>query len=104
MKILINTDKNISGTENMREPLKDSIEHAFERLSDHITRIEVKISDENGDKDSALDKRCVMEARLKGMDPIVVTSHGDTIDNAVDEAIDKMKASLDTVIGRLRNH
>ncbi|MDQ3050280.1 MAG: HPF/RaiA family ribosome-associated protein [Bacteroidota bacterium] len=104
MQILINTDNNISGTEEMREPLKASIENAFDRFSDHLTRIEVKISDENGDKSSDNDKRCVLEVRLKGMQPIVVTSSGDSIENAVNEAIDKMKTSLDTVMGRLRNY
>ncbi len=88
----------------MREPLEAAIAKAFAKFSDHITRIEVKISDENGDKTSAIDKRCVLEVRLKGMQPLAVTSHGDTIENAVDKGIDKMKNSLDTVIGRLRNY
>jgi ribosome-associated translation inhibitor RaiA len=104
MKILINTDHNISGNEEMREPLRAAIENAFERFSEHLTRVEVKISDENADKDSDNDKRCVLEVRLKGMQPIVVKSHGNSIENAVDEAIDKMKTSLDTVMGRLQNH
>jgi len=104
MKILIETDNNISGTEEMKEPLKEAIANAFDRFSDHLTRIEVKISDKNGDKNSDNDKRCVLEVRLKGMQPIVVTSHGDSVENAVDEAIDKMKTSLDKVIGRLRNY
>jgi ribosomal subunit interface protein len=104
MKILLNTDKNISGTEEMREPLKATIANALERFSDHLTRVEVKISDENADKSSDNDKRCVLEVRPKGKQPIVVTSHGDSVENAVDEAIDKMKTSLDTVIGRLRNY
>jgi len=104
MKILLNTDNNILGTEEMREPLEATIADAFERYSDHLTRIEVKISDENGDKDSDDDKRCVLEVRLKGIQPLVVTSHGDTIENAVDNAIDKMKTSLETVTGRLRSY
>ena len=104
MKILIETDNNISGTEEMKEPLKAAIANAFDRFSDHLTRIEVKISDENGDKNSDNDKRCVLEVRPKGMQPIVVTSHGDSVAKAVDEAIDKMKTSLDTVMGRLRNY
>jgi hypothetical protein len=41
MKILINTDNNILGTEEMREPLKATISDAFDRYSEHITRIEV---------------------------------------------------------------
>ena len=104
MKILISTDNNISGTEEMREPLQAAIASSFDRFSDHLTRIEAKISDENGDKKSNNDKRCVLEVRIKGMQPIVVTSHGDSVENAVDEAIDKMKSRLDTVLGRLQNY
>ena len=104
MKILINTDSNISGTEELRTRLGVTIANAFDRFSDHLTRIEVKISDEDGDKNSANDKRCVLEVRLKGMQPIVVTGLGDAVESAVDEAIDKMETSLDTVMGRLRNY
>jgi ribosome-associated translation inhibitor RaiA len=103
MKILINTDNNILGTEEMREPLKATISDAFDRYSEHITRIEVKFSDENSDRDSENDKRCVLEARLKGLQPLVVTGHADTVESAVAE-IDKMKATLSTVLGRLRDY
>jgi hypothetical protein len=48
------------GTEEMREPLKATISDAFDRYSEHITRIEVKFSDENSDRDSENDKRCVL--------------------------------------------
>lgn len=101
MDILIN---NIPENEEMRESLKSSIANAFDRFSKRLTRIEVRISDENGDKNSADDKKCVLEVRPRGMQPIVVTSHGDTVENAVDEAIDKMKASLNTEMGRLQNY
>ena len=104
MKILLNTDNNILGTEEMREPLTATISDAFDRYSEHITRIEVKFSDENSDRDSENDKRCVLEARLKGLQPLVVTSHADTVESAVAEAIDKMKATLSTVLGRLREY
>jgi ribosome-associated translation inhibitor RaiA len=104
MKILLNTDNNILGTEEMREPLTAAISDAFDRYSEHITRIEVKFSDENSDRDSENDKRCVLEARLKGLQPLVVTSHADTVESAIAEAIDKMKATLSTVLGRLREY
>lgn len=88
----------------MREPLTATISDAFDRYSEHITRIEVKFSDENSDRDSENDKRCVLEARLKGMQPLVVTSHANTVETAAAEAIDKMKATLNTVLGRLRDY
>lgn len=104
MEILINTDNNIEGTAEMIAYFKTSIQENFERFRDHLTRIEVKISDENGEKHSEKDKKCVMEARIKGMQPTVVISHANTIEKSIKEASEKLKSSLDTILGRLRNH
>ena len=59
---------------------------------------EVHLSDENGNKESENDKRCMIEARLKGRQPIAVTDVADTYDHAVNGAIDKLKTSLDTIL------
>ena len=103
MEIIINTDSNIEGTEEMRTRLGVTIATALDRFSKHLTRIEVKLSDEDGDKNSENDKRCVLEARLKGMQPLVVTGSGHSVDNAVDAAIGKMRSSLDSMKGRLKD-
>ena len=66
--------------------------------------MEVHLSDENGDKQGLNDKRCVIEARLSGMKPIAVTNHANTHEQAVGGAVDKLKTSLDAILGRLRNH
>jgi len=104
MEILINTDNNIEGTAEMIAYFKTSIAENLDRFSNHLTRIEVKISDQNGDKSVGNDKKCVMEARIKGMQPTVVTSHSPTVEKAIKEASDKLKTALDTVMGRLRDH
>lgn len=104
MEILINTDNNISASEQMRSYMRADLEAAFERFRDHLTRLEVKISDENGNKEGEKDKKCVLEARLKGMQPLVVTSHGNSIDQALTEASTKMKTSLDSTMGRLKSY
>ncbi len=104
MEILINTDHNIEGTAQMRAYFQEQIETQFERFREHLSRIEVKISDENGDKKSENDKRCVLEARIKGMQPIAVTSFGNTVEKAFNTAADKMKTSLDSTIGKLRSY
>jgi hypothetical protein len=46
----------------------------------------------------------MIEARLAGMKPIAVTNHGNTHEQAVEGAVEKLKTSLDTIIGRLRNY
>ena len=104
MDILINTDKNIEGTAAMRAYFQEEIKSQFERYSDHLSRIEVKISDENGDKKSENDKRCVIEARIRGMQPLAVTSFGNTVEKALNTAANKMKTSLDSTMGKLKTH
>ena len=104
MEILINTDNNIEGTAEMITYFKTNIENDLNRFSEHLTRIEVKIADENGEKSVGNDKRCIIEARLKGMDPIAVTSHESTVEKAVKEASNKMKTSLEKLMGKLRGY
>lgn len=104
MKIQINTDKNIKGSEALSSKLTDLISVELDRFSNQITRVEVHLSDENSHKSGVNDKRCVLETRLEKRKPIAVTGQGDTIELAVDGAIEKMKNSLSTIIGRMKDH
>ena len=104
MQIQINTDHNIKGNESLIVKLSSSIENALSRFSDHITRLEVHISDENGDKPGPNDKRCMMEARLKGRKPIAVTDQAATLEQAVDGATNKLISMIDSILGRQRDH
>lgn len=104
MTIQLNADKNLNIHESFGEKLKELLTTGLSRFSEHITRLEVHLSDENGGKDGKNDKRCMLEARLEGKQPIAVTAEAHTHEQSVKAAIDKLKASLDTIIGRLRNH
>ncbi len=104
MIIQINTDKNIKGSESLSSKLTNLISGELDRFSNQITRVEVHLSDENSHKSGVNDKRCVLEARLEKRKPIAVTSQADTVELAVDGAIEKLKNSLSTIIGRLRDH
>ena len=104
MTIQFNTDKNIEGNDRLAAYVTSTLEESLDRFSSEITRIEVHISDENGSKAGQNDKRCMLEARLENRQPIAVTSHGATIEKAVKAAIDKLKASLETVLGKLKNY
>ena len=55
-------------------------------------------------KEGVNDTRCLLEARMEGRQPIAVSHQADTYEQAVSGAIDKLKSSLDTIIGRIENH
>jgi len=104
MTIQFNTDNNIKVSEELRIPLISLISEKLSRFGHQITRVEVHLSDENGDKEGFNDKRCMIEARLSGMKPIAVTNHANNNEEAVEGAVEKLKTSLDTILGRLSNY
>jgi len=104
MIIQFNSDNNISAHEKLTDYFTTSISEALSRFSNQITRVEVHLTDENSHKNGQKDKRCLLEARLEGMNPVVVTNHAETIEQAINGAIDKLKSSLDSELGRLKSH
>ncbi len=103
MKIQIDTDNHIEGSEELAGQAEATVESALGHLAEQITRIEVHLSDENSDKGGAHDKRCMMEARLEGHQPIAVTDDAETIDQAIEGAAEKLKHLLDHTLGRLHD-
>jgi len=103
MQIQINTDHNIEGHEALAAQVSSVVEGALSLVSDHITRVEVHLSDENSAKGGQHDKRCLMEARLEGRQPIAVTHQAATLDGAVDGAADKLARLIDSDLGRMRD-
>lgn len=104
MQIQINTDRNIEGHEALAAHVSGIVGSALSKISDHITRVEVHLSDENSDKKHGNDDmRCMMEARLEGLQPVAVTHHAQTLGQAVDGAGDKLCRLIDSTLGRLRD-
>ncbi|MGD9841496.1 MAG: HPF/RaiA family ribosome-associated protein [Steroidobacteraceae bacterium] len=104
MLIQINTDHNLQGHEPLNERVHDIVVGALNRFRERITRVEVHLSDENGGKTGQLDKRCMIEARLEGRNPVAVTHHAATISQAIDGATDKLTVLIDKILGKLHNH
>lgn len=104
MTIQFNTDRNLTLHDEFRDKLSSLLTEKLNRFSDHITRLEIHLSDENGSRTGLDDKKCLLEARVEGRPPIAVSAHANNYEEAVDAAIDKIKSSLDTVFDRLKDH
>ena len=104
MQIQINTDGSIEGHEPLTTQVCGVVESALDRFNDHITRVEVQLSDQNSEKKGGFDDmRCVMEARLAGRQPIAVIHQAATLVQAVDGAADKLTNMIESTLGRLRD-
>src|SRR5690554_5297771 len=103
MQIQVHCDNHTEGSARLVEWVTDSVTSKLGRFDENLTRIVVHINDENGEKAGAHDKRCQIEARPKGQQPISVSHKADSINLAVDGAVEKLHASLTSLFGKLRS-
>lgn len=94
MQIQVNSNSSVAVHEGLTRFVQANVTHALKRFVDRITRVEVHLSDVNGDKSGAPDKRCLMEARPAGCDPVTVADLGGSLEEAIRGAAQKMKRRL----------
>ncbi len=104
MLVQIHTDKNIEGGSRFKEFFTTEIKNELARFDEIVTRIEVHVSDENGNKSTPNDKKCVIEARVEKKQPIAVTATSDSPEKAFFEALEKMQRVLDTTLEKIKEH
>ncbi|MDM5179811.1 HPF/RaiA family ribosome-associated protein [Massilia sp. DJPM01] len=103
MQININTDKTIERHQGLDDHVQSVVTAAVSRFSEHITRVEVHLSDENSQKSSDGGNRCLLEARVTGYQPIAVSDHSVHLHQAITGAADKLKRAIDSALGRLHD-
>ncbi len=105
MKVQINSDQTIKDsyeylteTQIFEKNLMDSLRH----FQNYISKIIVRFSDVNGSKESFNDKRCLIEVRLIGVQPIITTHQANNLHMALNGATDKAKRSLSHLFGKMK--
>lgn len=103
MQIQVFADNRIENSSRLVEWANGAVADKLQRFDEQLTRVAVHINDENGEKAGAQDKRCQIEARPKGLQPISVTHKADSIRLAVEGALDKIHSALGSQLGKLRD-
>ncbi|NWA82519.1 MULTISPECIES: HPF/RaiA family ribosome-associated protein [Pseudomonas] len=102
MQIQVNSDNHIESSIRLEEWVRTTIESTLERYEEDLTRVEVYLKDENGDKPGPHDLSCRLEARPKGHQPLSVLHKADTLEQAIDGAATKLEHALEHLYGKLR--
>lgn len=100
MHVQTNTDHNIQSDQALSAWIIDVVETALVQGSGNVMRVEVHLGDENGRKSGQDDKRCMMEARIKGRHPIAVIEHAASLDCAIKGAAGKLARMIESDAGR----
>mgnify|MGYP001204042860 CR=1 FL=1 len=103
-QIQLNTDSHIEGREGLARHIEGEVSEAFGEVGAEITRVEVHLSDERPQGGGGALKRCVIEARLAGRQPIAVSHEAGTVHEAFDGAKRKMQRLLHSTLGRLQSN
>ena len=101
MKIQINSDNQVVMNQELSKALESEVERAIGRFGEKLTRVEVHLSDENAAKGGSRDKRCVIETRPAGMQPVSASDSAATVEEAVTGAAHKMRRLLDSAFGKI---
>lgn len=100
MKIQVNVDKNLDGSVAAVEHAEAVVAQALSLFKDRITRVEVHLRDDSAGRTTTGDKRCMIEARVAGEQPVAVVNNADTVDEAIAGAATKLGRVLASNFGR----
>lgn len=101
MQVQVNTDDKVEGSEALSRQVTEAVEAVLSRFRDRLTRVEIHLSDENAGKSGSDDKRCVIEARPVGQQPVGVTHQAATLEQAYSGALRKLKSMLESNFGQM---
>ena len=102
MEINVNTDNTIDRHQGLDERVREAVEASVGRF-EQVRRVDVHLSNQNGQKHADGDNYCMMEARVAGYEPVVVNAHAENLHLSISGAAGKLKRALDSALGRLND-
>jgi ribosome-associated translation inhibitor RaiA len=101
MQVFLHSDPNTDGSHLMAEHLETVVTAALARFGERITRVEAHLSDVNGQASASDDDvHCTLEARLLGLDAVIVKGEAGNAHQAIEGALRKLKRAVGATIAK----
>lgn len=104
MQVQVNTSNGVENKDTLERWASDYLNDSLGRFAQDITRVEVQLRDVNSGRKGADDKRCMLEARITGREPLAATHHAPSQDEAFRGATQRLIHLLDHTLGKLDRH
>lgn len=102
MRVQVNPQDRFTLTEALSQHLDKELGIIEKRFGDRLTTLEVYLSDLNGPK-GGVDKECKLEARPRGLEPVVVDNVDADAYLAIKGAVSKLVKAMEHRLGRLNS-
>ncbi len=103
MQIQLNSDRHITASPALQQSVEAILGQSLKHLATELTRVEVHLNDENSSKGGASDKRCLLEARVNGQQPVTVEHKAANMDQAVRGAADQLTRALKNTLDKRKD-
>ncbi len=100
MQIQLNAAQGVAMSPALEEHIHNKLESVEKRFGEKLTRIEVYLTDVNGPK-GGVNKKCKLEARPRGGDPVMAESLHENAYDAVNGAAKRLETVLGSRFGKL---
>jgi hypothetical protein len=105
MQVQVNTGNGVANKDALERWATDFLQESLGRFAQEITRVELQLNDESRARQSGPDMHCMLEARITGREPVAVHHRGQTQDEAIRGAVQRLNNALDHTLGKLdRTH
>lgn len=102
MQIQLNPAQGVELSAALDTHISERLERINRRFGDRLTRIEVHLADVNGPK-GGVNKQARLEARPRGLDPVVADALAESAYDAVNGAAERLESVLESRFGKLDN-
>lgn len=101
MQVLLHSAPHTDARHGMADHLEAVVKAALNRFGERVTRVEGHLTDDDGSaKAGANGVQCTLEARLLGLDAVVVEERAGNAHQAIEGAVRKLKRVVGAAIAK----
>ena len=104
MQVQVHTDATIQGGDSLETWVQNEVDTKLSRLKEHVVRVEVFLTSVDALKEGGgPGKKCVLETRANGRQPVAVNAEAEKVRDAFNLALEKLRRAVESDLGKLRD-
>ncbi|WP_455554636.1 HPF/RaiA family ribosome-associated protein [Comamonas sp.] len=104
MQVQVHTDATIQGGDSLEAWVREEAGNKLARLKEHVVRVEVFLSSVDALKATGgPGKKCVLETRANGRQPVAVNAEAEKVREAFSAALEKLRRAVESDLDKVRD-